>query len=159
MRAVNASLSANLAVLDEVYTDLLKLLRTLEDADVNWVPPVADTNSIAVVTTHVVGSNARWLSRATGHEVATDRPSEFRAHASCEQLIAHVEQARVDAHAWLAALDTIDPGETRETGQAGWTVSAAWCVEHALVHTGEHWGQIQLTRQLRAALAQDGTKG
>jgi hypothetical protein len=31
------------------------------------------------------------------------------------------------------------------------TVCVAWCVEHAVIHAGEHWGQIQLTRQLYAA--------
>jgi hypothetical protein len=30
-------------------------------------------------------------------------------------------------------------------------VTIAWCVEHAIIHVGEHWGQIQLTAQLYRA--------
>ena len=32
-------------------------------------------------------------------------------------------------------------------------LSLAWCVEHALIHAGEHWGQIQLTAQLHTGLS------
>jgi hypothetical protein len=43
----------------------------------------------------------------------------------------------------------------RLRGDVDATVTAAWCVEHALAHAGEHWGQIQLTAQLYAARPHD----
>jgi len=158
MRAVNAHLTANLAVLDELYKDLLELLGTLDDDAFNWAPPFAETNSIAVLTAHMLGSSARWLSRATGNEVPTSRPTEFQARGSVADARASVEQARADGRRWLEELEHLDPGATRETGQPGWTVTAAWSVEHAVAHAHEHWGQVQLTRQLHAAQTGVGTK-
>jgi hypothetical protein len=158
MRAVNPHLAANVAVLDEMYTDLLELLGTLDDYAFNWSPPFAETNSIAVLTAHMLGSNARWLSRATGNEVATHRPTEFQARGSVADAVAKVEQAKADARRWLEQLEQVDLGTTRDTGQQGWTVSAAWCVEHAIAHAHDHWGQVQLTRQLHAAHTGVGTK-
>jgi hypothetical protein len=28
------------------------------------------------------------------------------------------------------------------------SLSVGWCIAHALIHAGEHWGQIQLNLQL-----------
>jgi hypothetical protein len=49
-------------------------------------------------------------------------------------------------------MDGIDPADERQvrlygaTGER--TVTVGWCLARALRHTGEHWGQIQLTRDL-----------
>jgi hypothetical protein len=45
----------------------------------NWKPAGADTNSIAVLATHVMHSTRSWLSVAVGAELPDrDRESEFR---------------------------------------------------------------------------------
>ena len=150
-------LAASLLVFEEFYADLLAFLSALDQAALNWAPPAPETNSIAALVEHVMGSNAAWLARATGEELQRDRESEFRASATPEALHAAVERSRVDTRQRFELLATIDPLLLRtvrrlnasETTQ----VSVGWCVAHALIHTGEHWGQMQLTRQLHAASA------
>ena len=152
---MNAYLEANLAVLEELCDELIALLRRLDDDCVNWQPLAKDTNSIAVLVTHTTGSINSWLARALGETAARDRDAEFRAHATTRDLIGLVERARDDARRSLERLDTMDPAEKRPVRRLSRgedaTVSAAWCVEHAVIHAGEHWGQIQLTRQTYAA--------
>jgi hypothetical protein len=156
MRAVNPFVEATGAVFDEVYGDLRDLLAALDDEAVNWTPAAPETNSIAVMTVHLVGATSRWLSRAAASPVTSDRAAEFRARASGDELTALVARAREDARQWLTACDGLDLGTLRDAGRPGWTVTAAWCIQHALAHAHEHWGQIQLTRQLHATTV--GTK-
>ena len=95
-------LQACLSVLEELYDDLVAALRQLDDLCINWTAPAPETNSIAALVRHVIGSND-----VAGH--GRDQPSE-------------------DAD-----------------------LSVAWWVVHALIHTGEHWGQVQINRQLYGA--------
>ncbi|MCA1646820.1 MAG: DinB family protein [Chloroflexi bacterium] len=151
---MNSSIAANQAVLDELYEDLTELVRELDTETINWAPPVAQTNSIAAMVSHLVGATGRWLSHAAGDRRQGDREAELHAAATADELIALIDQARADARAWFARIEGIDPSTMRpdwRPGQhAGRSSSAAWCVQHALIHAGEHWGQIQLTRQLAA---------
>jgi uncharacterized damage-inducible protein DinB len=148
-------MAASLAVFEEFYGDLLALTSVLDEAALNWQPPVPDTNSIAALVQHVIGSNAAWLARATGEELQRDREAEFRSYATPAVLRAAIEQSRAEVQrrfALLANLDPLTPRTVRRLDAPDAAqVSAAWCVAHALIHTGEHWGQIQLNRQLHAA--------
>jgi hypothetical protein len=148
---VNATLSAYQSELERMYSDLVELLQLCDTNAVNWRPPVDETNSIAEMVSHLVGATGRWLSHAAGNRIAGDREAEFRAHANPDDLVALVEQARSDARAWFADLENIDPAAIRSaTPEYGPDLSVAWCIQHALGHAFEHWGQIQLTRQLAA---------
>jgi hypothetical protein len=103
------------------------------------------------MTAHLVGATGRWLSHGAGNRMPGDRDAEFRARSTPDESIALVTQARADARGWFATLDGVDPGASRASfgvNDRTEDVSAAYCVEHALVHAFEHWGQIQLTRQL-----------
>jgi uncharacterized damage-inducible protein DinB len=142
--------NASLQHLDTLYARLLDLLRSIDEEALNQTPGVPETNSIAVLVAHTVGASARWLSNAAGDFRRGDRAAEFRTRTTPAEAIALVEQARQDAHAWFATLDSIDPSAARPMlGEDGQT-TVAWCVEHALTHAYEHWGQIQLTLQLAA---------
>jgi hypothetical protein len=152
---MNAHLAAGLAVLEELCDGLVDLIRPLDPDCLNWSPPAPDTNSIAALVTHTAGSLDSWLARAIGETVQRDRDAEFRARHNADELIAIVERSRAEARRRFALLDGVDLGRTlpvrRLATNQETEVSAAWCVEHALIHAGEHWGQIQLNRQLYAA--------
>jgi uncharacterized damage-inducible protein DinB len=145
-------LTANLAVLDELFADLLALVQHHDDAALNWTPLPGEANSIAAMVTHVAGSLDNWLARAVGEAISRDRDAEFRARASAEDLAALVSAALERAHQRFALLEGIDPATIRRVRRLSSNeiadVSIAWCVEHAISHTGEHWGQVQLTSQL-----------
>ncbi len=152
---MSAHLEADLAVLDELLDDLSELIRPLDEAALNWTPLGEGTNSIAALVVHTAGSTSSWLARAVGESLARDRDSEFRARGGAPDLLATVERCRDDARRRIRQLEGTDLAGQRHVhrlrGDEDADVSAAWCVEHALAHAAEHWGQIQLTAQLYAA--------
>ncbi|HEX5415591.1 MAG TPA: DinB family protein [Chloroflexota bacterium] len=149
---MNAQLEAGLAVVDELLEGMQSLLAELDDDAVNWTPLPSDTNSIAVMVVHTLSSLDTWLSRGFGVELPRNRDAEFSARLGATELVERVVQARERAKtqfARLASLDLASPRELKRShGALPAEQNAAWCVEHALIHAGEHWGQIQLTRQL-----------
>lgn len=152
---MNAHLAASLAVLEELYDGLGNLVRPLDADCLNWTPPIPDTNSISALVTHTVGSIESWLSRGLGDAITRDRNAEFHAQHTAAELVAMIEGARLDTRRRFASLERADLGALHHVRRMSTNreedVSVAWCIEHALIHAGEHWGQIQLNRQLYAA--------
>lgn len=152
---MNAHLAAGLAVLEELYDVLAELIQNSDDDALNWTPPVAAGNSIAALTRHIAGSNDAWFKRALGQTFHRDRDAEFHYHATKGELLQVIAQSRITARDQLERIDTLDPAAVIRYRRLGATeesvLSLAWCVEHALIHAGEHWGEIQLNRQLFAA--------
>lgn len=154
-----AFLDANLAVLEELFAGLTALVAPLDDAALNWSPIPGDANSIAAMVTHIVGSLDNWLARATGETISRDRNAEFRARAAAAELLAMLDGSLNVIRRRFAILDRVDPAKVRRVVRLSSNevsdVTIAWCVEHAVVHAGEHWGQVQLTHQL-GELSRDG---
>jgi uncharacterized damage-inducible protein DinB len=152
---MNAHLTADLDVLDEIYDDLGALIRETGDDALNWTPPVADANSIAALTRHIAGSTDAWFRRALGETFQRDRDAEFRYHGTAQELVDLLAESRATLREQAERLDSIDPAAIRRYTRLGddheSALTVAWCIEHALVHAAEHWGQIQLNRQLFAS--------
>jgi uncharacterized damage-inducible protein DinB len=147
--------AAELDVLDELYTHMADLVRAQDEGAVNWVPLAHDTNTIAALVHHSVGSTRVWLSRALGETFERDREAEFRRHGTAGELLAVLDGARAELNRTFERLDTVDVARTvrvtRVAVPEGQTVTAAWCIDHAIAHVAEHWGAIQLTAQLYGA--------
>jgi hypothetical protein len=120
----------------------------------NWRPG-EDTNPIAVLAVHVMGSTRWWLSVALGApRPDRDRAAEFQAAApGADGLLAHIADGERECLALLDGAREVDWMAVRQTGArprpgAVEQVTSAWALIHALEHLGEHAGQIALTRQL-----------
>jgi uncharacterized damage-inducible protein DinB len=155
---MNAHLQASLDAFDEMFEQMTRFVAPLSDDVVNWRPPVTDANTIAALVTHTCGSTNTWLSRAVGETIQRDRDAEFRRAGGTAELVAQLEQTRAEVRRRINLMDGRDLAHTITVTRAGGAhagtvmdVSLAWCLEHALVHAGEHWGHIQLTQQLHAA--------
>ena len=156
---MSAHLKASLDVIEELYDSMTDLVRGLDSETLNWTPNGIDaTNSIAAMVTHTVGSTNSWTARAVSEPIERDRDAEFKAQAGARQLVELIDRGRADLRRRFALLESIDLGSTIVVTRLGGAhagstqeVSVGWCIEHALIHAGEHWGQIQLTRQLRLA--------
>ncbi|MGH2459384.1 MAG: DinB family protein [Chloroflexota bacterium] len=152
---MNAHLTASLAVLEELYADLEELVRSLDADCLNWTPPIPETNSMSALVTHTAGSVDSWLSRALGEPLKRDREAEFRVTRTADELVATIERSRAETRQRFARLEQSDLAMLRHVRRMSTNreedVSLAWCIEHALIHAGEHWGQIQLNRQFYAA--------
>lgn len=147
-------------VVSEDLKDLRAAVEGLPGEALDWKPAGADTNSIAVLVTHVLHSTRSWLSVAVGAPLPErDRDFEFRVkwddakaladfmHDFSRQILAIIDGAgEVD---WSATRQThARPASTARPGDTPEQVPAAWAVLHAIEHLREHIAHVGLTRQL-----------
>jgi hypothetical protein len=136
-------------VLEESLGELRKGVAGLSIDQLNARPAGGETNSIAVIVTHALGSTRAWLSLATGAPTPDrDRPAEFRAVA--DDGFAAMTEERIAACLGLLDGATWDPARI---GTASWTRppetrTASYAASHALSHLGEHVGHLHMTLEL-----------
>lgn len=148
---MNGHLAGELAMFDELYDHLVELVTPLHEEALNWRPPSSDSNSISVLVRHTIGSIGWWCSLALDAPFERDRDAEFRSHDTAPALLEALEASRVSTRTLFERLDEVDADASRVVTRMApepVPVTAGWCVAHALRHAGEHWGQIQLTRDL-----------
>lgn len=139
-----------LALFKQLHQQIRDELGNLDDSAVGWVP-LEGANSIAVILTHLVGSEAESLRVTAGMEVTRDRDREFvpvdqtlddlremlaRADRMIDDVAGRLTPERLTREAPLPTLPANErrPGLTWLIGNYG--------------HAREHVGQIQLTKQL-----------
>ena len=133
----------------EIHQTLREELAGLGKAELGWTP-AAETNSIAVLVVHTLGSEAEVLRIVRGVENPRVREAEFVPNA----LTAEELRQRVDAAD--ALLDELAPGITAERlaadvprpGRRPQT-GLYWLLRN-VAHAREHLGHIQLTKQVYA---------
>lgn len=153
---MNAVLAGAWSELEDTFSELVSLIEPLGEAEINWRPPARDSNSIAVLVRHTIGSASMWCSIALDEPFERDRDAEFRVHESPGALVAALREFVSSFGGRLDRLDAVDPASEHRDPRRGSddeVHTAGWCIAHVLSHTGEHWGQIQLTRDLYRAQA------
>jgi hypothetical protein len=109
-----------------------------------------ETNSIAVLTTHALGSERQVLELVAEQDPVRDRDAEFRARAEgAEQLLAALDRAD-------ALVDQLLPGLTPQQLEQplfrnDLTLAGARWLVRAFGHVREHAAHAELTRQLLLA--------
>lgn len=136
-------------ILEKLRADLHAGLTGLDSDALNW-RPLPEANSIAGLVAHLLEASRFLLELGRGQTIPRDREAQFgQAAPDVGTLL-----ARVDA-GWeplLAAVRAYSAGDLAATRQfRDRQVTGAWCLVHACEHATEHWGQIQLTRDLYAA--------
>jgi len=128
----------------------------LNEAQLNWRPPVDGANSLYVVATHTLG-NARAfvLGTACGQPLERDRPAEFRASGrDAAGLTAQARRLSDDIEAALAALSPSDLDRRLLPALSLWgegevqEISVREAILHVVEHASIHLGQLQITRDL-----------
>lgn len=113
----------------------------------DWAP-APDTNSIAVLTTHLVGSERETLAAVLGTPVERDRPAEFRARADPLALRRLLHEADAQLDELEAAAPTLDLTAQRTRGADPVPRPLVEMLISNYAHAREHVGQIELTAQL-----------
>src|SRR5688572_31814037 len=76
-----------------VHGQLRDEVRDLSEEELNW-KPAPETNSIAVLVVHTLGSEAEVLRVVANVSGTRDRPAEFRATAGTpDELMREIDQA------------------------------------------------------------------
>ena len=150
---MDAEVQEFLELLDAVKSDVRDFVTEIGDHGLTWSPDVPDTNSVAVLVTHMFGSEAEAIQEFVGGaDVNRDRDSEFaRPRSTVQELVDLIDTVGAQTREVVS-------GETRETlnrlvrtREAGQMKTARGTLIQALTHQAEHVGHIQLTDQLRRA--------
>ena len=124
-------------------------VRDLSVEELNWKPG-PETNSIAALIVHTLGSEAEVLRVAAKVPGERDRPAEFRATAdSAEDLIRELDQADSYLEAMAPRITAENLAEELPRGDRPPETGLHWLVTN-YGHAREHLAHIQLTKQLYA---------
>ncbi|MGH2561965.1 MAG: DinB family protein [Thermomicrobiales bacterium] len=133
--------------------DALRQLEGLPSDDLNdWRPreDLEDINTFFALATHLVGSGEHWvLHGAGGRPVDRDRPAEFRARGSLDDVRARYDRWLAGCHEVLAGITEPDLAhDSHLPEQDRRFPTVADCLIHAVEHTATHVGHLHIQRQL-----------
>jgi hypothetical protein len=132
----------------ELHLDIKKVLEGLPAEALDWVPG-PDMNSIAVLVTHLTGSERYWIGVAENKPPERDRDAEFRTKGlSTKELLARVVSVNDFARQVMVSMSMKDLEAVRHSPRNDKAFSVGWCLIHALEHSSLHAGHLQMTRQL-----------
>jgi uncharacterized damage-inducible protein DinB len=151
----DAMLASAAFVLKQDFEELHAAIDGLPDEALNWKPAGEDTNTVAVLVTHVLHSTRSWISTAVAAPLPDrDRDSEFRVAAGrMADLLALLDDFGAQILALVNNAGDIDWAANRKAHMRPSPdlpdyVPASFALLHAIEHFGQHVAHVSLTRQL-----------
>jgi len=133
-----------------VHAKMRQEVQGMDAAALNWAP-AADTNSIAALVVHTVGSEAEVLRTVRNIAGERDRDAEFLVHApNADDLVRRLDAADAVLADLGAAITAADLTTQRPRGDMGPQTGLYWLVSN-YGHAREHLAHLQLTKQLSEA--------
>lgn len=151
MAMADPVIEGTLQVLQESLGEIRKGVAELSVDELNARPAGGNTNSIAVIVAHSLGSTRSWLALAFGlPQPPRDRDAEFTTiadadFASWTEHMIMVCFALLDGASWDPTLVGAPNWNPRSGAQPR---TAPYSLGHALSHLGEHVGHLHMTREL-----------
>lgn len=139
-----------LAEIERAREATKNVVRKAGDAGVVWSPGVADANSIAVIVTHMCGSEAQWVHKYVGgRPVERNRDSEFKSPiTTAKGLLEALDKAGVATRKALEKETSQSLDRAISTHNPQIAKNARDCILHSLSHQSTHVGHLELTLQL-----------
>jgi hypothetical protein len=132
-----------------VHSQLRDDVRDLSADELNW-KPAPETNSIAVLVIHTLGSEGEVLRAAANVPGTRDRNAEFRVTVNDPaQLIKEIDEADAYLDAVAPRITAADLAAERPRGDRPPQTGLHWLLT-TYGHAREHLAHIQLTKQLYA---------
>lgn len=131
----------------EVHQTFEQLIREAPEASLDW-QPAPNTNSLAVLITHTLGSERQMWHLVTNSPYQRDRSEEFLIrHASKEELLQLLAAANATIEQLAPRLseDALTTTHQRSDGRA--QTGLEWLITN-YGHAREHLDQAQITQQL-----------
>jgi uncharacterized damage-inducible protein DinB len=132
-----------------LHADVDAAIRDLPQAALDWVPG-PEMNSIGVLVIHLTGAERYWIGDLVGEDPSSRvRADEFtRQGVTLEALFARLEATLAHSRAVLENLDLANLHQEFYAPAQQKKYTGAWCLLHALEHTAQHAGHLQLARQM-----------
>jgi len=135
--------------LQERHREIARILDELPAEAYDW-KPAPELNSMAVLIFHMTGSERYWIGDVVNREDShRDRDAEFKVHGlSRDALKKRIEDLEAYEKSVLEkmTLNQLEEECFSPRHQKNYTV--AWGLMHALEHTAEHVGHLQLMNDL-----------
>ncbi|HET7092863.1 MAG TPA: DinB family protein [Thermomicrobiales bacterium] len=136
----------------EAHAEMREAVRGLDAKALSW-QPAPETNSIAVLIVHTLGSEAEVFRIARNAAGSRDRDAEFRTPvASADELIGLLDAADADLDAAAPRITAADVDAERPRRTNPPETMRYWMIQN-YGHAREHLAQIHLTKQLYEAQA------
>ncbi len=132
-----------------LHNEVKKAIEGLSVEALDWIP-AGNTNSINVLVTHLCRAERFWAAEiATGSQSDRVREVEFEAEGlNVIDLVNMLDETQQAINNAFEQLTLSDLEVMRYSAQNDMNVTTGWAILHALEHTGQHVGHIQLTVQL-----------
>ena len=134
--------------IDDLRRQVKETVEGLDAQGLSWTPLGRDTNSLAVLMTHMAWTERFWTCQVIGgRDIGRNRDAEFIARAAGPaELEALQDQAGQDTREALAPLTLAQLREPRTA--TGRTLTVQGCLLYLIEHLAGHLGHMQLTRQM-----------
>ena len=130
-----------------VHAQLREEVRGLDAAALNWTPGL-ETNAIAVLVVHTLGSEAEVLRTVSATPGTRDRDAEFRIRdQTADELIGRLDAADAYLDEVTARITAEDLAAARPRGDLPPQTGLHWLISN-YGHAREHLAHVQLTKQL-----------
>jgi uncharacterized damage-inducible protein DinB len=145
---MNALSAATLHRLEELHNSMKQVLAALPAGSLDW-SPTQGVNSVAVLITHVCGSEQFWIGEKVGGLIIQrDRDAEFAVRGmDSAELSAMLDDTLDMSRSVLDALSLDDLTRPAGVSRSGFAYDVAWALQHALEHVALHTGHVELMRQ------------
>lgn len=145
---MHAFFKAYLERLEALHADIAQVIDGLPPQALDWVVGPA-INSIAVLVTHLAGAERYWIGDVAGQTPSNrDRAAEFRVQGlDSATLQQRLDTVLAECRTILAGLTIDDLSAERLAPRDQQFYTVAWALLHALEHSAQHLGHLQLTRQ------------
>jgi uncharacterized damage-inducible protein DinB len=133
----------------ELHAEIEQALAALDAEALDWKPGT-DMNSVSVLVTHLSGAERFLIGDVVMRDPSSrNREAEFRVEGRSKEDLLHrlsATEAYIKEAFEKLRLSDLETGRThpRYSDQ----VSVAWALLHALEHTANHLGHVELTVQL-----------
>lgn len=140
--------------IEDLHKQIFDLIENMPREGLNFfpitLPDLQVSNSLAVLTTHIVGTEHFWIGEVIGGLPATrDRAAEFAIRVrNAAPLVDMLNNVLAETKGVFARLSEIDLNKTYEVEEK--MVLGRWAILHVVDHTSLHLGHMQLTYQLWA---------
>ena len=148
---MSSEIQAYIKHFQSLHEQLGDIIRDMPDDEVNWIPIEGETNSAAVLLTHMLGAESfRIREMAGGVDIGRDREAEFDVNLSSvtemEQSLEQVGKSTFDV---LSRLPSEELDQTRPSVRSyEGAETVRWHILHTIEHFAMHLGHLSLTRQL-----------